>query len=52
MIGAGLTSTVFRQKSGGEEHDTSQTPSSQFVEIPRSMGLDNFIVKLACLFFS
>jgi len=37
-----VTSTVFRDSSYGEEHDTSQTPTSQFWELPRSMGRENF----------
>jgi hypothetical protein len=43
----GVSSTVFSDSSGGEEHDTSQTPTSQFGEVPRSMGRDNFTVKSA-----
>ena len=32
--------------SGGEEHDTSQPNASLVREVPRSMGRDNFTVKL------
>jgi hypothetical protein len=32
---------------GGEEHDTSQTPTFQFREVPWSMGRNNFTVKWA-----
>ena len=47
----GVTSTVVRDSSGGEEQDTSQMPTSQFGEFPRSMGLDSFTVKSACVLF-
>ena len=48
----GVTSTVFRDSSGGEDHDTSNTFTSQFGEVPRSICRDRFTVKSACVFFS
>ena len=47
-----VTSTAFRTSSGDEEHCTSQTSISQFVEVPRSMSRDDFTRKSACVFFS
>jgi hypothetical protein len=46
-----VTSTAFRDSIGGEEHDTSQTPTSQFGEVARSMGRESFTVKSACVLF-
>jgi len=42
-----VTSTVFRDSSGGEEHENSQTPTSKSGEVPRSIGRDKFTVKSA-----
>ena len=52
----GVKSTVFRDADGGEEHDTSQTSTSQIGDVPRSMGRDSFseigvsivLVNLSC----
>ena len=45
----GMTSTAFRDSSGGVEDYTLQTHYSQFGEVPRSMGCDSFTVKSALL---
>jgi hypothetical protein len=45
----GVTSTAFRDSSVGVEDYTLHTPNSQFGEVPRSMGCDNFTVKSALL---
>ena len=47
-----VNSHAFRAVSGGEKHDTSQTPTSQLGVVPRSIGRDNFTMKSACLMFS
>ena len=43
----GVTSTVFTDAGGAEEHDASKTPTSQLGEVPRSMVRDSFTVKSA-----
>jgi hypothetical protein len=48
----GMTSTVFRDSSVPEVHDTSQTPTLQFVEVPRVVERDSFTVKSVCVLFS
>ena len=48
----GVTSNVFRDFSSGEERGNSQTPTSQFGEVPKSMDRYNFTVQSASLLFS
>ena len=52
VIRAGRNVDLFRDSSGGEEHENKETPTFQFGKVPRSMIRHNFTVKSACVFFS